>query len=320
MAWKVLVTSSYFDTLCCDAVEMLQDAGCVLEINHKKEAFYTFEELSKTIGDTDAVIMGLDEWNEDVFKVAPKLKAIAKFGVGVDNVDLQKAKEYGIKVVNARGGNANAVAEICIGMILGCMRGIPGCDAANKMGDWKRYTGEEMLGKTVGLIGFGDIARRVAKKLSGFDVRVIATDPWANLEEAEKLGVSIVSVDEVLSESNIVSIHIPLTKENHHFMNREAFAKMKKGAYFINTARGGLVDTEALLDALDSGALCAAAVDVYEEEPLPADARILHTPNIITLPHCGAETVETYHNIGLITASEILAVLRGEEPKNWMNR
>ena len=320
MKYKILVTSSHYEKMCAEAKKLLESKGCKLEINNKNEPFYTFEELAATIGDVDAAIIGLDNWNEEVYKIAPKLKVITKFGVGVDNIDLKKAKEYGIKVLNARGGNANAVAELAVGMILDLMRNISPLNQEMKVNNWLRHVGFELKDQTVGLLGFGDISQRVAKKLTGFDVKVMAYDPYPNHTKAKEFNVEMVDEATLLNKCNIVSIHIPNTKENFHYINSETIGKMKKGSYIINTARGALIDTDALCDAVESGYLAGAATDVYEQEPLPKDARILRYPQIVTLPHSGAETFSAYHNIGLITANGVLDVLEGREPQNWLNK
>ena len=320
MGWKVLITSSHYDELCLEAKQMLESKGCLLEINRKPEPFYTFEELTNTIGDVDAAIVGVDDWNEEVFKIAPKLKVIARFGVGVDNIDLIKAKEYGIKVINARGQNADAVAELVIGLIFNNLRAISYLNTQMKDNRWLRYVGFELKEKNIGFIGFGHIAQCVARKISGFDVKMFAYDLYPDIEQAKKLNVQFVSEQTLLEQSDIISIHIPGSSSNYHYMNREIFGKLKKGAFLINTARGMLVDTEALCDAVENGRLAGAAVDVYEEEPLSKDARILKMPKIITLPHSGAETYKVYHDTGISTANGVLDVLEGREPQNWLNR
>lgn len=317
---KILVTASHYEELCREAKELFESKGYELIINKKELPYYTLEELKNVMGDVDGVVLGLDDWNEDVFKFSPKLKVLAKFGVGTDNIDLVKAKEYGIKVINAKGKNANAVAELTIGFILDALRRISWQNQKLKDGSWQRYVGKELSGKTVGLLGFGDIARRVAKKLSGFDVKILAYDMFPNEKWAKELGVEMVSMEDVLQTSDIVSIHIPGTPDNHHIMNKMTFGMMKKGAYFINTARGILMDTNALCDAIESGHLSGAATDVYEKEPLEKDDRILSNPAIITTPHAGAETYEVYRAVSLNTAEGIIDVLEGREPQNWVNR
>ena len=261
----------------------------------------------------------MDTWNEQVFTLAPKLKVIARFGVGVDNIDLAGARQRGITVTNALGQNANAVAELAVGMMFSMLRGIIPLHNALKVGDWQRFVGFDIKGKTIGLLGFGDIARRVAKKVSGFDVRVIATDPYPNMEKAKELGVTLVDEATLLRTSDIISIHIPCIKSTIHYMNANRFASMKKGTFFINTARGALVDSDALCDAVEAGQLGGAALDVHEKEPLPPESRVLHTKNILCMPHTGAETFETYTAVSMCTAKAVIDVLAGRKPNNIVN-
>ena len=316
---NILITASHFQTLCQKAIHLLESNGHQVILNDHELPYYSFEELAVWAPEIDGAIIGMDQWNEQVFQIAPKLKILARFGVGVDNIDLEAAKRHGIQVVNAAGMNANAVAELAVAMILNCLRGIPELNRKLTDGQWSRAVGRDLLGKTVGLLGFGDIGGRVAKKLSGFEVRLLAYDPYPNREKAAALGVTLTDLDTVLTQSDILSIHMPSIPATRHVMNRETFAKMKPDSYFINTARGALVDTQALVDAVAGGHLAGAAVDVYEQEPLPMGAPIRHTPGIQCIPHAGAETRETYSNISMMTAQAVIDSLSGKEPKNWLN-
>ncbi|GAA3408969.1 phosphoglycerate dehydrogenase [Paenibacillus hodogayensis] len=312
---KVLVTATNYSALCADAKRLLEEGGCEI-VENKLGRPHTFEELIPLVGDIDGVIAGVDTWNEDVFKLAPKLKAIARFGVGVDNIDLIKAREYGIQVTNVPGGNANAVAELTVGLLLAAIRRLPALHQSARRGYWDRHVGEELAGKTVSLLGFGNIAQMVAKKLGGFDVAVIAYDKYPNEAKAKELGVELVTAEEALARGDIVSMHLPSIAETRHMMNDARFAMMKPGAYFINTARGALVDEQALYSALESGTIAGAAIDVYEAEPVSADNPLFRLDNIVTTPHTAAETEETYHRVGLVTAEALLDVFAGRQPKH----
>ncbi len=316
---NILITASHFQTLCREAIHLLEANGHRVILNDHELPYYSFGELAVWAPEIDGAIIGIDQWNEQVFRIAPRLKILARFGVGVDNIDLAAAKRHGVQVVNAAGMNANAVSELAVAMILNCLRNVPELSRKLAGGQWSRAVGRDLLGKTVGLLGFGDIGSRVAKKLTGFEVRLLAYDPYPNREKATALGVTLADADTVLTESDIISIHMPSTPETRHIMNNEAFQKMKSGSFFINTARGALVDTQALVDAVVSGHLAGAAVDVYEQEPLPMDAAILHTPGIQCTPHTGAETRETYSNISMMAAQAIIDSLNGKKPKNWLN-
>lgn len=318
---KVLVSASHFDTLCKEAMELLKENGHeVIYDPSRKFPAYSFEELKEIIGDIDAALIGMDVYNEEVFQMAPKLKAVAKFGVGVDNIDGEAAKRHGVKVLNAPGQNSNAVAELTVGFMLDVLRYVIPLHKKMEEGLWPRYLGSEIKGKTVGLLGFGAIARLVAQKLRAFDVNLLAYDLYPNEEAAEELGVKMTTMEEVITASDIVSLHIPATKETYHMFNDETFQKMKEGSYIINAARGALIDLDALSRNLMSGHIAGAALDAFEVEPLPKTAPILQCENIVLTPHTGAETREAYRNVSLCTCRDIVAVLKGEDPIHWVNK
>lgn len=318
---KILVSASHFDTLCREAWALLEENGHQV-IFDPSRAFpaYRYEELRGIIGDIDAAIIGMDEYNEAVFAMAPKLKAVAKFGVGVDNIDLEAARRHGVKALNAPGQNSNAVAELTVGFIIDLLRGILPLHGEMARGSWPRRLGEELRGKTVGLLGFGAIARLVAQKLQGFGVELRAFDLYMDEAKARELNVRVCTREEVITGSDIVSLHIPVTEDTHHLFDDDMFARMKDGAYLINTARGALVDLDALCRALRSGKLAGAALDAFEVEPLPKDAEIFRCGNVICTPHIGAETREAYRDVSLTVARDIVAVLAGREPVHWVNR
>lgn len=314
---KVLVTATNYAALCPEAKRMLEEAGCEV-IENEVGRPHTFEELKPLVGDIDGVIAGVDTWDERVFRLAPKLKAIARFGVGVDNIDLEAAKSFGIQVTNVPGGNANAVAELTVGLLLSLSRSIPALTDSARRAFWDRRVGIELAGRTVGLLGFGNIAQMVAKKLQGFDVALIAYDKYPNAEKAKQLGVEMTTADEVLSASDIVSMHMPSLPETRHMMNDERFARMKPSAYFINTARGALVDEGALYRALTQGTIAGAAIDVYETEPVMAGNPLLALDNLIPTPHTAAETAETYERVGRVTAQALIDVFAGRTPQHLL--
>ncbi len=314
---KVLVTATNYSVYCAAAKELLTRHNIeVIENPHSRPM--TKDEILQVIGDIDGVVVGVDTWNREIFNHAPKLKAMARFGVGVDNIDLTAAKEYGIKVTNAKGMNSNPVAELTVGMILGTIRNIPAFNSSIRAGVWDRFMGRDLAGMTVGLLGFGDIAQRVAKKLSGFDVNLCAYDLYPNMEKAAQLKVDMISMEEVLSRADVVCMHLPSLPSTYHIMDEAAFSRMKDGSYFINTARGALVDEKALADALKSGKLCAAAIDVFEQEPVTKDNPLFALENLFATPHTAAETYNTYHNVGLATAKAILDIFDGKDPENLL--
>ena len=318
MAKKVLVTATNYSTYCSAAKALLEENG-VEVIENPYGRPMPRDELLTVVGDIDGAVVGVDTWNEKIFAHAPKLRAMARFGVGVDNIDLAAAKAHGIQVTNAKGMNSNPVAELTVGLILSTLRNVPAFNASIREGKWDRFMGRDLAGMTVGLLGFGDIAQRVAKKLSGFDVSICAYDLYPNLEKARELNVEMVSMEETLHRADVVCMHLPSLPSTHHIMDAQTFGMMKDGSYFINTARGALVDETALAQALRSGKLTAAAIDVFDQEPVRRDNPLFALPNLFATPHTAAETYDTYHNVGLATARQLLDVFAGKKPNNLLN-
>ena len=314
---KILVTASHWNTLCTKADKLLKDHGHEVIVH---DAYMSFEDIAKVAGEINGAIIGLDNWTDEVFEIAPKLKVAAKFGVGTDNIDKDSATRHGVKVLNAPGINAGAVAELTVCFMVDLFRRVTEQSKNLSLGTWVRYLNNQLEGKTVGLLGFGAISREVTKRLQGFGVKILASDLYPNRDFAEKYNVKIVDNETILRESDIISIHIPSIPETYHMINDEAFAKMKQGAFLINCARGPLVDTAALERALDSGRISGAALDVYEEEPLPMDSPILSRDNVICTPHTAAETREVYENVSLCVAEGVVDVLEGRTPRFQVNR
>lgn len=318
---KILVSASHFHTLCKEAWALLEQHGHEVIYDPKREfPAYSAEELKKLLPGVDGALIGLDFYTEEIFRNAPELKVVAKFGVGTDNIDLDAASSHGVKVVNAPGMNSNSVAELTVCCMLGLLRCVVPLHQKMEKGLWPRYVGSELQGKTVGLLGFGAISKSVAKKLSAFDAKVLAYDLYPDYQSAEQLGVTLTSMDEIIIQSDIISLHIPSSRETYHLFNKETFSRMKKGSYLINAARGPLVDLDDLCDALRQGQLAGAALDAFEAEPLPADSPIFGCENVILTPHTGGETEEAYRRISLSACADICAVLEGKEPVHWVNK
>lgn len=318
---RILVSVSHYDTLCRDAKDFLTSRGHeVICDSSRSFPAYSKEELKHLLPDVDAAIIGMDVYNEEVFSFAPRLKAVAKFGVGVDNIDGAAAARHGVYVINAPGQNSNSVAELALGMMICLLRSVIPLDRAVKRGQWPRTIGSNISGKTVGLVGFGAIAQLLAAKLSALGASLLAYDVAPNPEAAASLGVRLCSLDEVLSSSDIISLHVPALPATYHMIDHASIEKMKDGVYLINTARGPLVDTDALVEALNSGKIAAAALDAYEQEPVPEIAPLLQCHNLIATPHIGGETDEAYHKLALSTARDIDAVLSGRQPVFCTNR
>ena len=314
---KVLVTATNYSRYCRPGKQILEEAGCeIIENPHGRP--YTTEELKAIVGDVDGVIAGVDTWNEEIFQLAPRLKVLARFGVGVDNFDLEAAKKHGITVCNCPGINSSAVAEQAMALMLALLRRVPELNKSIRSGEWTRPMFHEMKSRTVGFLGFGAIARSTAEKLGGFHPSMLAYDKYPNVEAAEKLGVKIATLDRVLAESDILSIHLPAAEDTFHLIGEENIKKMKDGVLIVNTARGSIVDEKAVADAMKSGKIGGLATDVFESEPVDLQNPLFGFDNYIAGPHIAAETYENCEETSIMTAESVLKVFRGEAPHNRM--
>jgi len=294
-----------------DAKKMLLDAGFELVCNNTGRKLDR-QEQKDMIANAFAVVAGTEIYDEDMLSAAPNLKAVLRFGVGTDNFDLAAMRKRGISVGVI--SNNNSVAEFTVALILGVMKNLRHFDTAVRQGAWSRFPMRELRSKTVGIIGFGRIGKRLAQLLQGFDVTLLAYDMFINEEEAARLHVKPVSLEALLSESDVVSLHIPSTPETHHLINRDTIAMMKDGAYLINTSRGTLVDESALREALTSGKLTGAALDVYEKEPITEDLTLIPLDNTLLSPHVAALSTETNYNAGITCAESVIRVFQGGTP------
>jgi D-3-phosphoglycerate dehydrogenase len=271
-------------------------------------------DLRRLVPGIDGFIAGLDAITAEVFEAADRLKVIARYGVGVDAVDLEAARRKGVVVTNTPGANSVSVAELTLGLMLSLARDIPAAVNATRRGEWPRWQGLSLEGKTIGLLGFGAIGRHVARLLGNFDCTLLAYDPIADAAQASALGVRLVSQAEVVSQADFLSLHCPVTDETRGLVDAAFLASMKPGAFLINTARGELVDENALLEALDSGRLKGAALDAFVTEPPAKDSPLLSHPRLIATPHSGAHTDGATNAMGWMALRDCLAVLRGAEP------
>ena len=307
---RVLVSASHFDTLCKEAWELLESHGHEVVFD-KDRPFpaYSYEEMCEILPTIDTMIVGLDLFDEKALAISERFKGAAKFGTGVDNFDLAAATRLGKIITNCPGQNSNAVAELTIGFIFGLLRHVVALDDDMRNHKWTRFIGEELEGKTVGLYGFGAISKLVSRKLSGMGVNIIAYDLFPNEEAARELNVRMVSLDEVIETSDILSLHAPATDENHHIFNSKTFSRMKDGAYLINAARGALVDLDELAEAMKAGKIAGAALDAFEVEPLPEGTPILSCDNVILTPHTGSESAEAYHRTSMMAAQNCIDIM-----------
>jgi D-3-phosphoglycerate dehydrogenase len=278
-------------------------------------------DLSARIGDYDGIVIrSATKLTADVLKHADRLKVIGRAGVGVDNVDVEAATRLGIVVANAPESTVTSAAEHTIGLLVALARNIPQAHAALKRGRWERSTwgGIELEAKTLGVLGFGRIGQQVARRALGLGMRVVAYDPFVAKERFRELGVERgESPDDVLGAAEFLSLHLPLTAETRGFLGRDAIEKLPAGARVINAARGELVDEEALADALRSGRLAAAALDVYSQEPYSGP--LLELDNVVVTPHLAASTEEAQDRAGVIVAEQVAAALEGAVVTNAVN-
>ena len=274
------------------------------------------EEIQAAIGEYDALIVRSGtRATEAILSAATNLKVIGRAGIGVDNIDVPAASKRGIVVMNTPGGNNVTTAEHTITLLLAMARNIPQAAASLHAGKWERnkFTGVEVSGKTLGIVGIGNIGSVVADRAQGLKMKVIAFDPYISAEAAARLGIELVSLDELYARADFVSVHTPLTPETRGLVGKDAFAKMKKGVRVLNCARGGIVDEQALADAIRSGHVAGAAVDVFTEEPPAPDNPLLGLDAVVVTPHLGASTDEAQINVAIAIAEQVVDYLvRGE--------
>jgi D-3-phosphoglycerate dehydrogenase len=272
------------------------------------------DDLLKIIPEYDALIVrGRTKVTAAVMDAASRLKVIGRAGVGVDNIDLEAAKKRGIIVVNAPTSTSIAVAELTFGLLLALAREIPRADAAMKQGKWlkKELEGVELNGKTLGVIGFGRIGMEVGKRAAAFGMNVIAYDPLIPEDEIKRRGADPASLQDLYAWSDFISLHMPLTVDTRDMIGRQAFAQMKDGVRIVCAARGGIIDEAALVEALNSGKVAGAALDVFSVEPPGLTETVSH-PRLIATPHIGAQTAEAQSRASEDIAHEVLSALRGE--------
>ncbi len=280
------------------------------------------DELISVIGDYDAlVVRSATKVTPQVQAAAKNLKVIGRAGSGVDNIDVSEASKRGIIVMNTPGGNTVTTAEHTISLILSLVRNIPQATISMKEKKWekKKFMGTEILNKTLGIIGMGKIGTEVAKRAKGLYMNVIAYDPYISEEAARKLRVELVDLDDIFSKSDIITLHVPKNAETSNLINKQTIEKMKDGVRIINCARGGLVDETALVEALKSGKVAGAALDVFDQEPPPADNPLLDLPNSILTPHLGASTEEAQDNVAIAIAEQIIDFLKNGTIRNALN-
>lgn len=279
-------------------------------------------QLIEIIGDYDALVVRSEtKVTADVLEAAKSLKIIGRAGVGVDNIDVPVATQKGILVVNSPAGNTIAAAELTMAMMLSLSRNIPQGHSSLRSGEWKRskFVGNELYGKTLGVLGLGKIGTAVAKRAQSFEMEVVGCDPYVSEDYAQKLGIELVSFEELLKRSDYITLHVPATKDTKGSIGAKQIAMMKPGVRIVNVARGGIVDEAALAKAVEEGKVAGVAFDVYEQEPPPADNPLLHLDKAVTTPHLGASTQEAQINVAVDVAEQIVDVLNGKPARSAVN-
>jgi D-3-phosphoglycerate dehydrogenase len=306
------------DQLPASAVGLLKSlAGCTVDA----QAGRAPADLARDLADADAlVVRSATTVDEALIAAAPHLRVIARAGTGVDNVDVPAASARGIVVMNAPGANSVSVAEHALALMLSLARAVPAADAAMKRGVWdkKKLTGIELRGKTLGLVGLGRIGQEVAARARSFGMEIVAHDPFISEQVAGTLGVELLDLDGICARADYISLHIPATPETRHLFNRERLARCRKTARIINTARGELIDEAALAEAITSGQIAGAGLDVFETEP-PRDSSLTALPQVVATPHIAASTVEAQEQVGLETAAAVRDFLMDGIIRNAVN-
>jgi D-3-phosphoglycerate dehydrogenase len=305
------------DDLPASALDLLRTEGWEVDARTGRSP----DQLATDLADADAIVVrSATKVTAPLIDAASRLRVIARAGTGVDNVDVPAASARGIVVMNAPGANSISVAELAMGLILSMARHVPAADAAMKQGKWekKKFLGEEVRDKTLGLAGLGRIGQEVARRAAAFGMRVIAHDPFISEQVAADLGVELVSLDDLFARADYVSLHMPSNDKTRHIVNAERLRRAKKGVRIINTARGDLIDEKALADAIETGQVGGAALDVFEKEPT-VDQRLQMLPQVVATPHIAASTREGQELVGVETAAALRDFLRDGIIRNAVN-
>jgi D-3-phosphoglycerate dehydrogenase len=274
----------------------------------------TSDEVARLLPGIDGYIAGLDAIDATALGAADRLKVIARYGVGFDNVDLDAAREKGIVITNTPGANSVSVAELTLGLMLALARQIPEAVEAVHQGKWPRYAGISLEGKTIGILGLGAIGKQLARRLSGFDCRVMAFDTVPDVGFADENRIDLTTLEAVVEQADFLSLHLPLLAETRGMVNDAFLGRMKQGSFLINTSRGEVVDEDALLRALQSGHIRGAGLDAFTVEPPESGNPLLALPQVIATPHLGAQTDGATSNMGWLAMRDCLAVLKNEQP------
>lgn len=316
----VLVTTAYLEPG-GEVDRLLREAGLRTVFARPADRRATGRSLAAAVADTRAagIVAGTDPFPAAVLDASPALRVVARCGAGYDNVDVTAATRSGVAVTHTPGANRRSVAEHVLGLMVSCARGIPQSVADVRAGGWSQPSGRELAGATLGVVGLGSIGRTVARLGLAIGMRVVGHDPHLDPAFHAETGVAALSLDEVLGEADFVTLHLALDDSTRHLVDGAALRRMRPGAYLINTARGGVVDEEALADAIAEGRLAGAALDVTEQEPLPADSRLRAFGSVLVTGHIAGATAEARSRSSLAAARQVIDVLSGRDPEHVVN-
>lgn len=301
---KVLITPRSFGKNEAAPFELLEKAGVEI-VRNPKNAILKVPELISAASDCDGIIIGVDPLTCEVLEKSTKLRAVAKYGVGLDNIDLDYCREHGIKVSRTVGANSAAVADYAFSLMLALARKVVEIDAECRKGNWNKISTTDVSGKVLGLVGLGAIGKEMVNRAKGFSMKVIAYDIAWDEEYAKKEGVERVSLEEICNQADFISLHVPLFSETKGIIGEKQLAAMKSNAFIINTARGGLIDDQALLNALKSGEIAGAGLDAFSEEP-PENKEWYGLTNVLIGSHCAASTVGAANAMSIMAAQNII--------------
>lgn len=309
---KILVTpTSLQPGAKSKAMERLEKFSGNLVFNEKRRPL-TSDELIPLLEGCEGYLAGLDFVTEEVLRECRHLKVISRYGTGCDRIDMRAAKKYGVTVTNTPGVNAQAVGELAMGLLLSVARQIPYLDKTTKKGEWVRSTGMELKGKTLGIMGLGAIGKVMARCAQGFQMTVIAYDPYIDRDYCERNQILPKSIKELYEESDAISLHLPLNRETTHLIGCEAIERMRDGVILINASRGGIIDEEAVYRGLKSGKIGGLGLDAFENEP-PGNSPLFEFSNVVATPHTGAHTKEAAGMMADMAVDNLIQVLSGKE-------
>lgn len=312
MGYRVLVATRSFGSTSTKPWEVLSRAGCEV-VRADLSGKMTEERLIDLLRGVDGAIVGVVPMTARVIEASPSLKVVSAHGVGYDHFDLEAAKARGVIVANCPGVNDQAVADLAIGLMISIARRIPFADRDMREGIWGGHVGTELWNKTLGVVGIGRIGRGVAKRGLGFDMRVLAYDPYVTEDQARSLGVELAPLERITSEVDFLSLHAVLTDETRGMIGEAELGRMKPTAYLINTSRGGLIDEGALYRTLKTRRIAGAALDAFAVEP-PTGSPLLELDNVVLTPHLGAHTAEAIERVGVAAAENVIRALQTGEP------